>query len=318
MIYFSFIVIGYNEGSKLDRCFNSIVNFSLQNNFVYEIIYIDSQSTDNTQEVLTKWPTIRYKILGGECNAARARNLGASSSKGNVLCFVDGDMELLPSFGEKICSEGKLIHPFINGYRVDYLHSGNWEYISDNSVEIKLNLKDKYMITTGGLFIIEKKLWERVDGMDNRLTAYEDNDLAYRVYISEGIKILKLGDILANHYTINYTDISRFKRMVKGNYFKYKGVLLRKHILDINLWFHFFKGDVTFFVLFFSLILTIFHGYFLLTYLITSLLRLFFIKKSKDSTPYLDRFFLNILADIKILLGAFTFFPSNCKPTEKK
>jgi len=317
-MYISFIVIGKNEGLKLDRCFNSVVNFSLQNNFDYETIYIDSQSTDNTQEVLREWPTIRHKILGGKCNAARARNLGASLSKGDVLCFVDGDMELLSSFGEKISSEGKLIHPFINGYRVDYLHLSNWEYISDNSVEIKLNLKDKYMITTGGLFIIEKKLWERVDGMDNRLAAYEDNDLAYRVYISEGIKILKLGDILANHYTINYTDISRFKTMVKGNYFKYKGVLLRKHILDVKLWFHFVKGNISFFVLLFSLILTIFHSYFLLAYLIASLSRLFFIKKSKDSTPYLDRFFLNILADIKILLGLFIFFPLNYEPTEKK
>ena len=145
-MYISFIVIGKNEANNLDRCFKSIETFAVVNSFQFEIVYIDSQSTDHTPDILKNWPNITYKILGGICNAARARNFGAINSNGDVFCFIDGDMELNDSFGIRISSGGKLIHPFINGYRIDYLHTGNWEYISDNSIEIKLNLKDKYLL----------------------------------------------------------------------------------------------------------------------------------------------------------------------------
>ena len=86
----SFIVIGRNEGSKLDRCFKSIVNFCDTNNFNNEIIYVDSQSIDNTEDVLHNWGNIKFLVLDGLCNAARARNLGANCAKGDVFCFPNG------------------------------------------------------------------------------------------------------------------------------------------------------------------------------------------------------------------------------------
>jgi len=48
----SFIIIGKNEGWKLSLCFDS-VNRCIENNSIlnYEIIYVDSQSADNSIEI---------------------------------------------------------------------------------------------------------------------------------------------------------------------------------------------------------------------------------------------------------------------------
>ena len=313
----SFIVIGRNEGSKLDMCFKSIVNFCDINNFNNEIIYVDSQSSDNTEEVLHNWGNIKFLVLDGLCNAARARNLGANYTKGDVLCFVDGDMTLNADFGSRMFVDNKLIHPFINGFRVDYLHDSTWKYLSDNSVLINKNLKNQYKITTGGLFIIEKKLWNELGGIDNRLRAFEDNDLAYRAYVLKGVKLLQIAEVLANHYTINYTNKDRFKKMVFSDYFKYKGVLLRKHLSSYKLWGHFVKRDLTFFVLVFSLLISLVYSYAILLYPLSSICRLFFIKSDSSSTSKVKRLYYNIIIDLKVLFACFFFYPKDYKPVEK-
>ena len=40
---------------------------------------------------------------------------------------------------------------------------------------------DRYQPTTGGLFIIEKGLWDKVGGMDTRFRTGEDLDLGLRL-----------------------------------------------------------------------------------------------------------------------------------------
>lgn len=317
---FSFVVIGKNEAKKISTCFASIVNFAEENGFDYELIYVDSQSTDNTLEVLKSWKFVKSFLLQEKCNAAKARNLGASKSVGDILCFVDGDMELIPSFGKKMVKHKKLIHPFLTGYRVDYFYDENGEFIENNGEEIKNQLEDSFEIKTGGLFIVEKVLWESLGGMDNRLKAFEDNDFAYRVYTEFDLKILKVGAVLANHYTVNYTNQKRFKGLVFGDYFKFKGIMYRKYFLKKGILFILLKQDPSFFILCLSIFCSVLFldPRFLILYIIASLGRLSFIKNQKNNTSHIKRFFFNQLIDFKILIGFLSFFPKNERPVEGK
>lgn len=315
----SFVIIGRNEGDKLSRCFSSIQLFAEENKFAYETIYIDSQSTDNTSEILANWKAVRHYVLDGKCNAARARNLGALMSNGDVLCFVDGDMELLPDFGREMMRDGQLRHPFLNGYRIDIFYDGNWEYLSDNGQEINRSLADQYLITTGGLFVVAKALWQRVGGMDNRLRAFEDNDLAYRIYLQEGVRILKIGAVFAKHHTIGYTNKSRFRNLAYGRYFMYRGVLYRKHLLHLSILIRLLKRDLSLSFLLISVILSLALAcwYFLSIYVVASIFRLAFIRKADDSTGYLERLLYNMIIDVKIIFGCIFFYPVDSPPTEK-
>ena len=88
------VVIGRNEGARLRRCLESIVNQ------VKHIVYVDSGSNDNSVELAKEMGvSVVCLDLSKPFTAARARNIGYHE----LICqvpdveyvqFVDGDCEL--------------------------------------------------------------------------------------------------------------------------------------------------------------------------------------------------------------------------------
>ena len=61
----SFIIIGKNEGWRLQKCLQSISYVVEQDAIVnYEIIYVDSQSTDNSIELAKQYGAKAFFITG--------------------------------------------------------------------------------------------------------------------------------------------------------------------------------------------------------------------------------------------------------------
>ena len=94
----SIIIPTYNSSSTIKNCLETISNQTLKPK---EIILIDDGSTDNTvkiikslQKKLTRITLLTQSHLG----PAVARNLGANQAKGDILVFVDSDMEFDQTF----------------------------------------------------------------------------------------------------------------------------------------------------------------------------------------------------------------------------
>ena len=306
----SFIAIGKNEGPKLKRCFASCKQFAISSGIEAELIYVDSQSTDDSIKIAREFKVDKILSLPPPCNAAKARNLGAQNAKGETLIFVDGDMVLYPEFGKKIIKNNTLVYPFINGQRIDIFYDEQGKYIEDNRDRIEQITEDTFKSTTGGLFAIAKDLWNEVNGMDNNLKCFEDNDLAYRIYRKKGIKIFNVGSIFAEHHTINYTNKGRYKDLAKGNYFLFKGVIFRKHFFSKILPFLLLRNlSFTFLVISLLLAIIFLQPIFLLIYIAAMFAKLFFIKSTSNSTTRFARFFIDIFIDFKVLIGLLFFFP---------
>lgn len=68
-----------------------------------EIIIVDNGSTDNTKEVIAQFKDLpivyEYNDIPG---LLTGRHLGAEKAKGEVLCFLDDDVELNPSYIENL------------------------------------------------------------------------------------------------------------------------------------------------------------------------------------------------------------------------
>lgn len=299
----SFIVIGKNEGDRLVKCLKSVRNFALDNNAKYEIIYVDSQSTDGSLEYVKSLNWVSCHSLSGKCNAARARNLGASKSKGNNLFFVDGDMELnSKAYTSYFNVQENLYHPIMTGNRLDIFYDNNWNKIG--SLKTGPN-HDIEQITTGGLFIIESNLWNEISGMDSKLNCFEDNDLAYRIFKKRNIKVLKKQVVLADHHTIRYTNKDRFRKLIKSEYFCFRGMVYRKHMNSLKILKILFKNDLTLLTLIFSTILSLvmLSPYYVLIYFLIIGLKLMFVTEFKEDISKLERYFIEIIKDIKILKG---------------
>lgn len=103
----SIIIACYNEEAHIRLCLETLLK---QNYKPLEIIVIDDGSTDRTQRIVEQFKNIRYSQLQHQ-GTALARNFGANQSKGNILVFVDADMEFPTDFishlVEPINVEGK-------------------------------------------------------------------------------------------------------------------------------------------------------------------------------------------------------------------
>ena len=90
----SVIIPAYNSQSTIAQCLSSLL---AQAKPPDEIIVIDDSSTDNTARQVKKFNQVKLLEQSHQGPAA-ARNLGASQAKGDILVFVDSDMEFDPDF----------------------------------------------------------------------------------------------------------------------------------------------------------------------------------------------------------------------------
>ncbi len=301
---FSFIVIGRNEGWKLSLCFQSILKCvetcSICN---YEILYIDSYSLDDSIERAKRIPNIKIFSIIGKCNAAIARNIGGREAKGNILFFLDGDMELQTDFIPYLFNKkGELIHPFISGINYHWHYDEEWNLLSKEAIQAIT--KDQFQSTTGGFFIIEKELWIKQKGMDVRLTANQDIDLGLRL-IKQGIPLLRIAKIGVIHHTLSMKNSNSKMRQQLSRH-KYRGVLVRKHLFR-NKYYRpiFFRMNYTAILLLISLIGTFLYPLVLIIYLLAIVLRSMKRMSMKNITIVL----FYIIRDFVFIYSLLFFYP---------
>jgi glycosyltransferase involved in cell wall biosynthesis len=311
-----FIIIGKNEGPKLVRCIHSIKNTIAENNIgAHEIIYVDSNSTDNSIELVRESDTqVKILRISGKANPAIGRNIGAKESNADIYCFVDGDMELVPNFFPGVLNDaGKLNYPFVSGqFENIYYDQNNVRTGSELYVKSVLT-EDRYQITTGGLFLIEKKLWDSIGGLDVKFRTGEDLDLGLRL-ARKGHLLLRKKEIFATHHTQAYKSKSRmWQDLIAGKTLYARGVLYRKHILLLNpyVFKRMIKSDPTFLLLILCTILTLIikQPYIIIIYFIGLVAGILFFRKIRTLPEMLSRILYQFIRDLLTGFSLLFFYP---------
>jgi glycosyltransferase involved in cell wall biosynthesis len=92
---FSIIIPTYNERDYIGRCLGALLRQEYDR-AQFEIIVSDASSSDGTLELARKHAD---KIaVGTRKGIAHGRNQGANAAAGEILLFVDADVELAPDF----------------------------------------------------------------------------------------------------------------------------------------------------------------------------------------------------------------------------
>jgi glycosyltransferase involved in cell wall biosynthesis len=305
----SFIVIARNEGWKLSKCFQSIYDtIGLNQLDKYEIIYVDSNSEDNSIQRAKEFPDIRIIKITEGYNAAVSRNIGADESQGDVLFFIDGDMEIDPTFLPRVYEKGsQLTYDFVSGQVKNYYYNVNGKFLH-NSLQFKKLLDDEFHHTTGGIFIIKKHLWKQVEGMDNNFRKGQDHDFALRL-TKMGYPILRKKEVIANHHTIEYINEKRmWSTIYRGNILYPNVFLLRKHLFNNFVYKGLFRSNYTTVALIIFLCITILTSYFWWLYGYVSILifkvfknrRASFIRNLELLSYYIVRDIVMIVAFIAV------------------
>lgn len=304
----SVIVIGRNQRDALVRCCRSILA-AIDHAKIdsWEILYVDSKSTDGSIEMLRETFGERVRIieLTGAISASIGRNAGARCARGDALFFIDGDCEADIAFLS-------LVYVDEQGLRFPVVSGGLREILYDKNGTICGEIDDRYGVTAqredidlGGIFCIKAQLFRDVGGFDNRYRSSEEMDLMSRI-IGKGFRVTRLPHIIATHHTVDYFHLPRVIDRFRKGIHRYDGLLYREHLDNKYIRGVMIKQQRFTVILAITLIVAIFvHPLFLAIYPAA-----IFTKYRRHPQPgYLSHFLQTILRDIVIFFGFFAFFP---------
>ena len=86
----SIVICSYNGGSTIESCLRSMQKLRYPGE--YEVIFVDDGSTDNTPEILKKFPWVR-NIRQKNMGLSHARNVGLEAARGEIVVYTDSDCE---------------------------------------------------------------------------------------------------------------------------------------------------------------------------------------------------------------------------------
>ncbi len=181
----SIIIPALNEEKYLPKLLNCIKN---QNYKDYEIIVADANSKDNTKKIAKKFGC---KIVKGGLPGA-GRNNGTKSAKGNVLLFLDADVQIEKDFLKNSLYEfnkknldvaGCLIAPAGNKLidRVFFFVFNIWTIATQFF----------YPNASGACIFCKRRLHKKVDGFDETIKLSEDMNYVKRCGKFGKFRILK-------------------------------------------------------------------------------------------------------------------------------
>lgn len=183
-----------------------------------DIIVVADGCTDRTAEVAAgNWPLRVRAIEQPPSGPAAARNRGADAATGDLLIFVDDDIEVSAQFVAEHVAGHDGARTVVIGYlppelqeRHDFLAimlRAWWEMMFDRMREP--GHRFAYSDLLSGNFSLSRALLSEVGGFDERLRCHEDYELGYRL-IAAGAQMRFAAAAAGSHH--EYTDLGRALR----------------------------------------------------------------------------------------------------------
>ncbi len=95
----SVVIKALNEEEEIALCLNSIIKELKETGLDYEVVLVDSISTDGTVDIAKQYPIriVQFENQQDVCCGA-AVELGYQNTNGDYILLIDGDMELIPGY----------------------------------------------------------------------------------------------------------------------------------------------------------------------------------------------------------------------------
>lgn len=239
----SVVICTYNRSSYLDKCITSLLDQSYSN---VEIVVVNGPSTDDTEEILDKYKTIKIVNQIRLEGLSAARNLGIKGSHGEIVAFIDDDavadkdwLKLLieryktkdvGGVGGLVYGPNKSHVQFNNGIINKY---GKPTPI--RNTDMMLNPHNEFPILMGTNCSFKKGILCEVGGFDPYFRYYHDeSDLCVRI-VKKGYRIIYnhdafvIHEMAEGHNRLSTYDLNWYEIMKNVIYF-----ILKNFKYEIN------------------------------------------------------------------------------------
>ena len=181
----SVIIPAYNSSQYIEETLKSVLS---QTSPAYEIIVIDDGSTDNTAEIVSRYPVKLIKKTNE--GPSKTRNRGIFESTGNWVAFLDSDdlwhedkIASIKSIIEKNPNTGMLSTGFFIGNPKDGWQNIASRKLFDPDGSFFRQVYRRSFIATSSV-VIKKEVLDKVGGFDSTLLIAEDLDLWLRIALN--------------------------------------------------------------------------------------------------------------------------------------
>lgn len=213
------VVIGRNEGLRLENCLKSLVNHD------YPVIYVDSGSTDKSLEIANALASYTHALdTAKPFSAARARNEGFDlllKKYPNIqyVQFIDGDC---------ILDQG-WFKAAIDTMHEDQKRAGVVGHLTERHPErsvynrlCALEWKSPVGDLTnygalGGISMLRADVFQTLNGFKENVIAGEDSELGVRMSLL-GYKVTKIDQAMATHDANMLSFAQWWKRAVRAGH----------------------------------------------------------------------------------------------------
>ncbi len=200
----SVIILNKDHKDDLERCITSLRQSTYEN---YEIVIVENNSTEDTiwnyYKELEKDNRIKIIKCQGEFNYSAFNNEGVRQSEGEVLVFLNNDIEVInPSWMEEMLMYAVRQENGIVGARLFYpdktlqhcyiitgagedrvaIHAGHMLPENDYGYLDRIGFVQNVNAVTGACMMLRRQVYDEVEGFDENLpVAYNDVDLCLKV-----------------------------------------------------------------------------------------------------------------------------------------
>lgn len=231
----SVILISKNQEWNITRLIESVMQGTASLSSI-EIVLVDSGSTDETIQTASHYP-VRILVLQSDqyLTPAAGRYVGYKYSRGKLVLFLDGDMELCQGWLEKALQviQDRSDVAVVTGHVVEVPETGGacdkppWRKSEiDGGVEVSF---------AGGAALYRRSVLQQVGIFNPYLYSDEEPELCIRVRHA-GYKVVRLEYPLVYHYSNPIGTLSTLVRRWRRNLYLGAGQNIRYHLGDEFLW----------------------------------------------------------------------------------
>ena len=222
----SFIVVAYNAGSKLENLLEDLKKQDYNHNDI-EIILVDSNSSDNTKDIMMKFKEInktfsKVLVLDNPKKILPCGwNIALEASTGDLILRVDAHSSLPNDFISKNVNRIDMGEKIVGGHRISIIDENNaWQktlLIAEKSIfgsgiaTYRRKEREEYVSTLAHA-AYSREVFKKVGGYDERLARTEDNEIHFRMK-KAGYKFLLDPTIKSYHHARN-----SLSKMMKQKY----------------------------------------------------------------------------------------------------
>ncbi len=208
----SIIIPVYNGRQTIAACIQALLAQDYPQ-AQYEIIVVDNNSTDGTDEIVTHYPV---KLLYERTiqTPAATRNRGIREAKGEILVFVDADCIASPTLLQNltepfdVSTVGAVVGS-IEAYKPETLVE---QYFADRN-PYAFQGDESYVHLLTGNMACTKALIIQLGLFDEHLSTAEDLDLGWRIQIVVGKEIIHRPGAIVKH---------KYRSTIRGLFNQYR------------------------------------------------------------------------------------------------